>query len=360
MPAVAPPPIPPVTCPQCGTQIGAGLKTCPSCQWLVHGERLRALAGEAERCEAEGKVTEALTTWRHALELLPPQSRQAAVIREKVSALSTKVAETGGPAVDPAGQKAAEERLKKKFSGRWKWLAPLAPVAVLLLKFKGLALLILTKGKFLLLGLANMQTLMTMLLSLGAYWSLWGWKFALGLILCIYVHEMGHVAALRRFGLRATAPMFIPGLGALVVLKQHPANPREDARIGMAGPIWGVSAAIACLAIYALSKNPFWAALGKTAAWINLFNMIPIWQMDGSRAFHAMSRMQRWIAALVMFGCFLATRDMLALVAAGVAVVRAIPKPPGQESSDAMALSQYAGTAIVITAVMRLVQSALT
>jgi Zn-dependent protease len=359
MSAIEPPPIPPVSCPQCGTQIGSGLKACPSCRWLVHGEKLRPMAGEAERFEAEGNLAEALGKWRLVLELLPPESRQAAVIRTKVDALSAKAAETGAVTIDPGRQRAAEERLKKKLSGRWKWLAPLAPVAILLLKFKGLALLILTKGKFLLLGLTNIQTLLTMLLSLGAYWTLWGWKFALGLILCIYVHEMGHVAALRRFGLRATAPMFIPGFGALVMLKQHPSNPREDARIGMGGPIWGVSAAVACLAIYALSKNSFWAALGMTAAWINLFNLIPVWQMDGSRAFHSMSRKQRWVAAIVMGGCFLATRELFALVAAGAAAFRAFPKASQNESSDPLALSQYAGTAIVITAVIRLVQSVL-
>src|SRR2546430_4861243 len=82
-----------------------------------------------------------------------------------------------------------------------------------------------------------------MLLSAGVYWTIWGWKFALGVVLSIYVHEMGHVQALQRYGIKATAPMFIPGVGAVVRLKQYPADRREDARVGLAGPLWGRPAA---------------------------------------------------------------------------------------------------------------------
>src|SRR5439155_143942 len=83
-----------------------------------------------------------------------------------------------------------------------------------------------------LLGLTKASTLFTMLLSAGVYWAAWGWKFALGVVLSIYVHEMGHVQALQRYGIKATAPMFIPGVGAVVRLKQYPASPR-DARVGL-------------------------------------------------------------------------------------------------------------------------------
>jgi len=76
---------------------------------------------------------------------------------------------------------------------------------------ENLVLAALGKGKLLLLGLTKSTTLFTMLLSMGVYWTAWGWRFALGLVLSIYVHEMGHVAALQRYGIKATAPMFIPG-----------------------------------------------------------------------------------------------------------------------------------------------------
>ena len=82
----------------------------------------------------------------------------------------------------------------------------------------------------------------------GVYWSIYGWPLALGLVLSIYVHEMGHVAMLRRLGIAASAPMFIPGVGALVMLKQHVTDPLIDAKIGLAGPVWGLGAALAALA----------------------------------------------------------------------------------------------------------------
>src|SRR4029079_13484890 len=98
-------------------------------------------------------------------------------------------------------------------------------------------------------------TVLSMLLSLGVYWTAWGWKFALGIVLSIYVHEMGHVIVLGRYGFRATAPMFIPGLGALVRLRQHVVNPREDAEIGLAGPIYGLGAALVALGLWLATKE---------------------------------------------------------------------------------------------------------
>ena len=122
---------------------------------------------------------------------------------------------------------------------RYKWLAGLGAFGAMLAKFKWAALFLLGKGKVLLVGLTQAKTFLSMAVALAVYASVYGWKFALGLIVSIYIHEMGHVVWLRRYGIAATAPMFIPGLGALVRLKQYPANPAEDARVGLAGPIWG-------------------------------------------------------------------------------------------------------------------------
>ena len=124
-----------------------------------------------------------------------------------------------------------------------------------------------------------------MLLSMGVYWTAWGWRFALGLVLSIYIHEMGHVAALQRYGIKATAPMFIPGFGAMVRLNQYPANPAEDARVGLAGPLWGLGAAVFAYAVFLATAIPFWAAIARTGALINLFNLLPIWQLDGGRGY---------------------------------------------------------------------------
>ena len=107
------------------------------------------------------------------------------------------------------------------------------------------------KLKFLLLGLTKASTFVSMFAFFGVYWSIYGWPLALGLVLSIYIHEMGHVAMLRRLGIAAGAPMFIPGVGALVMLKQHVADPLTDAKIGLAGPVWGLGAALAAFGVTA-------------------------------------------------------------------------------------------------------------
>ena len=95
----------------------------------------------------------------------------------------------------------------------------------------------------------------------------------------------------------ATAPMFIPGFGAFIRMKQHPATVQEEARIGLAGPIWGFAAAAALLPdLRRRRSSPFWAALTHTGAMINLFNLMPVWQLDGGHAFKALNRTERWIA----------------------------------------------------------------
>src|SRR5688500_6713569 len=114
--------------------------------------------------------------------------------------------------------------------------------------------------------------------------------FALGFVLSIYVHEMGHVAALRRFGLEATAPMFVPGLGAFLRLRGQHLAPYENAPIGLAGPLWGLGAATVALAVSRAGGGPMWAAIAHTGAWINLFNLLPVWQLDGNRGYAALSK----------------------------------------------------------------------
>ena len=146
----------------------------------------------------------------------------------------------------------------------------------------------LTKAKFLLLGLTKASTLFSMLLSMGVYWAAFGWPFAVGLVLSIYVHEMGHVYLLTRFGVKAEAPMFIPGLGAVIRLRQSFTDPRQDALVGLAGPIWGLGAAIWGPGPGTATGEPYFLAIARLGAWINLFNLIPIWQLDGGRAFRAL------------------------------------------------------------------------
>jgi Zn-dependent protease len=147
--------------------------------------------------------------------------------------------------------------------------------------------------------------------------------FALGLVLSIYVHEMGHVAALHQLGIRASAPMFIPGLGAIVRLKEYPASPREDARVGLAGPIWGLWASLFALVAFHATGWPILAAIARVGAWLNLFNLIPVWQLDGSRGMRALTSPQRWLVVLVAAGVGLLIQEMLYLLVFAAAFYRA-------------------------------------
>lgn len=285
---------------------------CPVCGVLVHSAELKRLSALAESAT---EPVDALTAWRRVLELLPPESRQHAVIVEKVKALVLLVDKGGGRRRDPASRRTKGI------------IATVIGVAVLAVtKFKFALIFLLTKGKLLFMGLLNGATLLSMFASFGTYWTVFGWKFAAGLVLSIYVHEMGHVVALHKFGIRASAPMFIPGIGAVVRLKERLHSPIENARVGLAGPWWGLGATVVSWGIGMATESKLAFAIAHVSAWINLFNLTPVWQLDGSRAFGALSRWQRWAGAAALCGVFVATGDVLVMLAALVAIFRAFGK----------------------------------
>jgi Zn-dependent protease len=341
-----------MTC-ACGTEVAPALLACPFCHRLVHAVELRELAAAAEAAGRRGDAAEELAGWRRALELLPAASKQAAQVGAKVAQLSAAAAgkrpSPGAAAMAPGrgraiGRDTAHDTGGSAAAGanasRWGARGALATAVTFLL----------TKAKLLLLGLTKATTLFTMLLSVGVYWTLFGWWFAVLLVLSIYVHEMGHVAALRRFGLKATAPMFIPGFGALIRLRQHPANPREDARIGLAGPLWGLGAAVAAYLGFLLGWGPLWAAVARFAAWINLFNLLPVWQLDGGRAFHSLSRQQRLLAAAALAALWVLSREgLLLLLLLGAAAQTFRRDAPANGDGDGVALAQYVGLAAALT-----------
>ncbi|HET6885960.1 MAG TPA: site-2 protease family protein [Rubrobacteraceae bacterium] len=160
-------------------------------------------------------------------------------------------------------------------------LAPLAAVGILLVKFKSFALLAL-KAKFL-------GTALTMVVSVGAYALLFPVWFAVGFVVLIWVHEMGHVLQLRREGIPASAPMFIPFLGALVMMKQMPKNALAEARVGLAGPVLGSLGALGAWGIYELTQEPLFLGLAYVGFFLNLFNLLPMLPLDGGRAVGALS-----------------------------------------------------------------------
>jgi Zn-dependent protease len=125
--------------------------------------------------------------------------------------------------------------------------------------------------------------------SVAAYSLIWGWKFAVGFVVLLFVHEMGHVIQLRREGIEASAPMFIPFLGAVVSAKSLGDDALAEARVGLAGPILGTIGAAAVLPLYWLTGNELWLALAFTGFLLNLFNLLPVVPLDGGRAMAAMA-----------------------------------------------------------------------
>jgi Zn-dependent protease len=331
---------------ECGTQLPAHLLSCPSCGRLPHAERLRELVADADRAQARGELRNQAAALRGALELLPADSRQHEVIRTRIAELSEMIDAGLAPKSETSLEDTSPNTQKPRYT-LLKVGSAAGIVAMLLWKFKFILVFLATKAKLLLLGLSKSTTLFTMLLSLGVYWTVWGWKFGLGVVLSIYVHEMGHVAELRKFGIRATAPMFLPGLGAMVRLHQYPQTAREDARVGLAGPIWGLGASIVTLMLYYATQLPIIAAIATVGAWINLFNLVPVWQLDGARGFRSLSRPQRWIAFAVIAASWILTQEgLLVLLGIGAAFQCFAKNAPAE--GDARGLVSYAGLVVAL------------
>jgi Zn-dependent protease len=164
-------------------------------------------------------------------------------------------------------------------------LGALAALGFLAVKFaaklKGLLLLI-PKLKLL-------TTSASMLVSIAAYALIWGWRFGVGFVLLLLVHEMGHVIQLRREGIPASAPMFIPFLGAIVAMKELPKDAAAEARVGLAGPVLGSLGALGALGLYAITGDELFQALAFVGFFLNLFNLLPVLPLDGGRAMAALS-----------------------------------------------------------------------
>ena len=174
-------------------------------------------------------------------------------------------------------------------SGRGDWRerakrlgGPVVAVLVLLATKLKAILLLLPKLKIL-------TTSATMLVSIAAYALIWGWQFAVGFVLLLLVHEMGHVIQLRREGIEASAPMFIPFLGAVVAAKSLGDNAAAEARVGLAGPVLGTIGTLIPLTLWLATGAEFWQALTYVGFFINLFNLLPVLPLDGGRAMAALS-----------------------------------------------------------------------
>jgi Zn-dependent protease len=165
--------------------------------------------------------------------------------------------------------------------GRWRDLgrklwAPIAALGYLLFKFKTVGLAIFKFKIF--------TTSASMLVSVAAYSWIWGWRFAAGFVLLLLVHELGHVLELRRQGVPASAPLFIPFLGAVVGMKQMPKDAWREAQVALAGPILGSLGTLAVWIAGEALDSELLVALAFTGFLLNLFNLLPVVPLDGGRA----------------------------------------------------------------------------
>ena len=261
--------------------------------------------------------------WMKALELLPPDSEEYRLTKTRIENIDLQLSDKNA----------------------WKkWLRKLGPVGTFLL-------VTLSKFKLLLLGLTKLSTFVSMLAFFAVYWSLFGWRFALGFVISIYIHEMGHVMALRKYNIAASAPMFIPFFGAFVRMRQYPGNVGEDARVGLAGPIWGLGSAITAWLAAISTGLPVWYAIAHTAAWLNLFNLLPIWQLDGGRGFRALTRKQRAIAGVAAIAIWAFSHQTILLLIALGAGYRLFSRDYPAED-DNVVLMQYVGLIVLLSMLM--------
>jgi Zn-dependent protease len=282
-------------CKRCASELAPGALVCDHCHALVHSEQMDQLSAEAKTLEAKGDLRQARERWLTGLQLLPPDSRQANWIQQHVRELDAAANQ-----VQPA----------PKSDNQWaKRLGPLGPVAILL-----------AKGKTIFLALFKLKFLLSFAAFIGIYWAAWGMKLGIGFAVLVLLHEMGHFIDIKRRGLPAEMPVFLPGLGAYVRWQALGVPVETRSAISLAGPLAGFFSALVCAAVWVQTGNPFWAALARIGAALNLLNLIPIWLLDGGQAVLALSKGERVFLLTVSLALWLALDEkMFILVALGTA-----------------------------------------
>ncbi|MCW2962242.1 MAG: peptidase [Thermoleophilia bacterium] len=186
-------------------------------------------------------------------------------------------------------------------------LGPVVFIGFLLLKFGKIAFIAVK-------GLKFFGTAASMLVSIAAYSFIFGWPFAVGFVLLILVHELGHAIQLKREGIDAGMPVFIPFVGAAIAMKELPRDAAMEARVGIAGPILGSLGALAVHGAAIALDSEMLMALAFTGYFLNLFNLVPLSPLDGGRIAAALSP-KLWIGGLVLLlGMFLLSPNPVLLL----------------------------------------------
>lgn len=147
-------------------------------------------------------------------------------------------------------------------------------------------------------------TFISMLITLLLYGQLYGWKFGLALVYLIFVHEMGHLIAAKRKGIRTSPAIFIPFAGAFIAMKDQPRDARTEAYLAYGGPLAGLLSFLPAVPLYGQTGDPFWALVIYLGAMINLFNLLPVSPLDGGRIVSVLST-KIWFFGLLGIGVML-------------------------------------------------------
>jgi Zn-dependent protease len=166
--------------------------------------------------------------------------------------------------------------------------------------------------------------LLSALASLGVYAAIFGWQFGLGIVLLLFVHEMGHVIAIRSKGLPASLPIFIPLLGAAVLMRRMPQSAKDEAEIAIAGPFAGGVASLACYFAYVQTSSHLWLALAYFSFFINLINLVPVSPLDGGRVAGAISRWVWPLGLVVVAVLFYYTHSILFILIGWLGLLQTI------------------------------------
>jgi Zn-dependent protease len=265
-----PPIVEPIrNCHNCGQSVPLGALDCAQCHALLHSEELVRISTKANQLEEQNALPQARDEWRKALALLPHNSNQAEWIRGKIYKL--ELTEKHAPASPPKSEWA-------------KRLGPLAPIVVVLAKSKGL-----------LLALFKLKFLFSFFTFLIIYWKRYGFGFGVGFVVLLLVHELGHYIDIRRRGLPADMPVFLPGLGAYVRWQTMGVTRQTRAAVSLAGPLAGLLGAAVCAYLWRTTGNGLWAVLARVSAALNLLNLTPVWILDGGQAANALSKAERFV-----------------------------------------------------------------
>ncbi len=274
------------------------------------------MSSEAKKIEAAGDLRRAREHWLMCLPFLPPGSKQADWIQDHALALDV----------------AADQQQAPESENKWaQKLGPLGPIAI-----------ILAKSKALLLAVFKLKFLLSFAAFFGVYWALYGFAFGIGFAALILIHEMGHFIDIKRRGLPADMPVFLPGLGAYVRWRALGVPLETRAAVSLAGPFAGLLAAIACAAVWHTTGSGLWGALATTGAALNILNLIPIWVLDGGQAAEALSKMERvGLLTLCLALWLILGQSLFFLVAAGLAYrlfTKDLPPKPSLATSVYFAL----------------------